>query len=355
MAKKDSSTPKVFSKITKENGRIEDYDFTKGRDAILRAMTDARKENKSLATKVAKEIEQELLKTKKDEFPTSDEWSQCAIEVLQRKKMNEVCAAYAEYRYDKSLKRLKNSDLMKSFRDVLMSSGDNPDSINTENANIDGFDPAAQLHRIGSESNKNYVLNYLLPKNYAKTHIDKWLHIHDMDYFELNFNCLQVDLTNMLKDGFDTGTGLNKEPRSVQTAAMLAAIVMQSCTNQQHGGIAIMNLDFALAKYVNVSFRKEFKKAVDDYYTIQGKSVPSFIDSNLINKLYYGINIEDVVELDGESKNILKNVKSRISEDLKTLLGSNLPEKVTYRIDGDTYKGIPIDLAIEHFSYLASL
>ena len=297
MSKRKPIISEYFEYIIKENGKKQSYNSEKGRDALIKVMDQNNCIDPSLATKLTKQIEKHLNENKKSEYPTTKEWADSAYKILKEKGKKDLAESYIENRKQKVKNRLRNSPLMTSFEDILKSSGDDPNSILSENANISGWDPAAQLHRIASESNKNFVLDYLLPSQYAKAHREKWIHIHDLDYFELNYNCLQFDLIAALNDGFDTGKGLNSEPHSIQTAAALAAILLQSSTNQQHGGIAILNFDFALGKYVNISFRKEFKKVVEDYYKISSQDLPFYFNKDLLKKIYYGISENEVKEI----------------------------------------------------------
>jgi len=60
----------------------------------------------------------------------------------------------------------------------------------------------------------------------------------------------------LLKDGFDTGHGHMREPKSITSAMALVSIIFQSNQNQQHGGQAMSNFDFDLAPYVYKSYLK---------------------------------------------------------------------------------------------------
>lgn len=342
----------AFKKIVKENGKLQNYSSEKALNAILSTMEECGCPNEDLAKELVEKVEQELAEIVGDRNPTTNEWADVAVK-LMRKQDKKLADTFADNRIKKSINRLKSSNLMKGFRDILESAGDDPNSINTENANLSGFDPAAQLHRMGSEANKNYVLNYLIPTNLAKAHNEKWLHIHDLDYFELNYNCLQVDLKAALKDGFNTGSGMNKEPHGIRSAAALAAIVMQSSTNQQHGGVAIGNLDFGLSKYVNITFRKEFRKAVENFYEIQGKPIPLFLNDFTLDRLYYGITVKDIEDLYGGSTNkLIKQAERATMKSIEKYFDN--AETITYRVGEDTFENIPVDLAAKHITMLMS-
>lgn len=282
----------MIKKIKKENGKVEEYSSKKAAETIYNAMQDCKdvSANKSTATKLVHKIEKEVGNI---EEISSEDFAKNAIKVLN-KYNKKLSKHYKQVRINKSLNRLKSSGLMKSFKDVLESDSDDPNSINAENANIDATNSAARLHRIASETNKEYVLNYLLPPKYTEAHREKYLHIHDLDYYQLNQNCLQADLKLALENGFNTGSMSNKEPQSIMTALMLTAIVMQSAQNGQHGGIAVGNFDSTLAKYVDISFRKHFTKLVEDYYELKEEVKPYWFSKVIINKLFYGINFEGV-------------------------------------------------------------
>jgi ribonucleoside-triphosphate reductase len=339
-----------FTVIIKENGNEQAYSREKAEQAIISTMQETGNVNKDIVPKLVDEIEEKLESLIGDKIPTTNDWANSAIGVI-KKYDKELARHYADKKLEKSINRVKSSDLMNSFRDILESAGDDPDSINTENANLNGFDPAAQLHRIGSESNKNYILNYMLPREYSRAHKEKWLHIHDLDYFELSYNCLQIDLKNVLEGGFDTGGGLNKEPKSIQSAAALACIALQGATNQQFGGIALGNLDFGFSKYVNLTFRKEFRKAVENYYELLEKPVPEFLSNFALERLYYGINHEDIEELNKErSFGTMSNAKNSVKEQIQSFNNGETPDTVTYTIGENTYQDIPLETAVEHIA-----
>lgn len=82
------------------------------------------------------------------------------------------------------------------------------------------------------------------------------MHIHDLNLYDLTFNCLFAPIGKLLKNGFDSGTGFIRSPKSIQSAASITAVILQLQSNQQFGGIASANLDFELAPYVDMSFKK---------------------------------------------------------------------------------------------------
>ena len=80
----------------------------------------------------------------------------------------------------------------------------------------------------------------------------------DADFSLITMNCLYVDLAKVLKDGFNTGHGFIREPKSIRAAASLACVIIQSSQNDCFGGQSLVGFDFALSKYVKMSFKKSF-------------------------------------------------------------------------------------------------
>ena len=66
-----------------------------------------------------------------------------------------------------------------------------------------------------------------------------------------------------------------RSPKSIQTAAALTAVILQLQSNQQYGGIADDNLDFDLAPYVDISFRKNLKEELTRYleYNVEHEDI----------------------------------------------------------------------------------
>ena len=108
------------------------------------------------------------------------------------------------------------------------------------------------------------------------------MHIHDLNLYDLTFNCLFAPIGKLLKNGFDSGTGFIRSPKSIQSAASITAVILQLQSNQQFGGIASANLDFELAPYVDMSFKKNLAWIIasDKVLTERSCDYESFDDIN---------------------------------------------------------------------------
>jgi ribonucleoside-triphosphate reductase len=115
-----------------------------------------------------------------------------------------------------------------------------------------------------------YNLLNNVSRKYAKEHKDGYLHIHDLNMYNLTFNCLFAPVGKLLASGFDSGTGFQRPARSIQSATALTAVILQLQSNQQYGGIACDNFDFDLAPFVDISFRKNLAVELNRYANYSG-------------------------------------------------------------------------------------
>lgn len=140
--------------------------------------------------------------------------------------------------------------------------------IKRSNGNINGQSVMGKMLQMGAEASKIYALNKLLPKRFAKAHQDGDIHIHDLDFYPTKTTtCLQIPLGEMLLNGVWNEHGYLRPPKTIATAAALAAIVMQSSQNQFHGGQSFPSFDFDLAPFVKMSYEKhksQIAKTLED-------------------------------------------------------------------------------------------
>ena len=175
-----------------------------------------------------------------------------------------VAKAFILFRDDRTRARETNSAIIKTIKEIT-ESDIKSSNILRDNANESGATPAGTYGKIASETNKMYNLLNNINRKYAQEHKDGHLHIHDLNQYNLTFNCLFAPVGKLLKTGFDSGTGYLRSPKSIQTAAALTAVILQLQSNQQYGGIADDNLDYDLAPFVDISFRKNLRNELNRY------------------------------------------------------------------------------------------
>lgn len=128
--------------------------------------------------------------------------------------------------------------------------------LKRDNANINGDSPMGAMLQYGANSAKEYNLAYLVKPDIAELHRSGWIHIHDLDFYAWTTTCTQIELRKLFKNGFNTGHGHLRAPKSIGSYAALAAIAIQSNQNDQHGGQSVVDFDYAMAEGVRYTFDK---------------------------------------------------------------------------------------------------
>lgn len=169
---------------------------------------------------------------------------------------------YILYRNERTKARELGSTLMQTVSDMFGKEATEMDS-KRENANIDGNSPMGIMLQIGSELSKKYALDYSIKPEQAQAHINGDIHIHDLNFYDITFNCCQIPAGKLLKQGFYTGHGYIRQPNNINTAAALMCIILQSNQNEMMGGQSIPMFEYDLAPYVAKSFIKNTLELMD--------------------------------------------------------------------------------------------
>lgn len=179
---------------------------------------------------------------------------------LMASEYKSVARAYIEYRHDRDLEREKKSQLNAAIQGLIEQT--DTDILN-ENANKDGKVIPTQRDLLAGIVAKHYATQYLLPKAVVRAHDAGDIHFHDLDYapFFPMFNCMLVDLENMLTHGFKMGNAEIDTPKSIQTATAVTAQIIAQVASHIYGGTTIHRIDEVLAPYVEASYAKHLAVA----------------------------------------------------------------------------------------------
>jgi len=159
--------------------------------------------------------------------------------------------SYILYRNKRTHIREARSELMDAVAEIVK-------ETSRDNANV-GNSPSAKVLQISEAASKNYYLNRVLPPEQAQAHQRGDIHIHDLGWYGKTLTCLQIPLGRMLRDGFSNGHGYIKTPKSIRTAAALAAIILQSNQNDMHGGQSYAFFDRDMSHFVEIEFTRQEK------------------------------------------------------------------------------------------------
>lgn len=137
--------------------------------------------------------------------------------------------------------------------------------VTRENANINSDTPSGIMMKFASLTAKEYTHDYLLSPKTKRAVDVNIIHIHDMDYYPTrSLTCLQHPLDKVLEHGFTASDGTARACKRIETAGALAAISIQTITNEMHGGQAIPAFDFYMAPYVRATYEEELRKICED-------------------------------------------------------------------------------------------
>ncbi len=253
--------------IKKRNGTPVPFDVNKIRDAIRKA-NDAAQVEAIAPYQFDKLVDEVVESIPEGQTPNVEQVQDLVEERLIANGFVKTAKAYILYRAEHTKVRNTEADLVNIYRELTFTSAADAD-IKRENANIDADTSMGTMLKYGSEGAKYFVDNYILPKDIAAAHINGDIHIHDKDFYMLTETCCQIDLLKLFHNGFSTGHGYIRQPRSIVSYAALACIAIQANQNEMHGGQSVPNFDFAMAEGVACTFRKEYYDAVQRYFWLE--------------------------------------------------------------------------------------
>lgn len=329
--------------IVKRDGRKVSFNEDKISNAIRKALISAHPDDKStsqyeedLVEKLTRRVVSDIEKQNLEE-PSVENTQDIIEKVLIQEGMASEAKNFILYRQNRTNVRNYNTDLTKIYRDLTSKSTADMD-LKRENANIDANAPMGLMLRFGSEGSKDYVRRYVLRPEHSIAHSRGDIHIHDLDFYMLTINCCQIGLKDLFKRGFSTGHGFLREPQSIQSAAALCCIAIQSNQNDMHGGQSIPLFEYDLAPYVAISYSKHLckviciclrndeadvsevkeycKKLYDKYDTCLSDEVQALIKAKVL---------EVLKKYDTDELDVTKNVDYIMSEAIK------LTERETYQ------------------------
>ncbi|MBZ4663838.1 MAG: nrdD [Caloramator sp.] len=233
----------MFSQIRKRDGRIVNFSKEKISRAIFMAAREVGGSDFAMADSIADKVINYMASVlSQDEIPTVEFVQDCVEKVLIEDGHAKTAKAYILYRAKRTRYREAKTELMDIVREILV-------ETSRENANI-GNSPSAKMLQIASAASKQYYLSNVIPAHIAKAHVNCDIHIHDLDFYGKTLNCLQIDLTKLLLNGFNTGYGYIRPPKRISSATAQAAIILQSNQNDMYGGQSFPHFDKSMAEVI---------------------------------------------------------------------------------------------------------
>ena len=241
----------MFTTIIKRDGRTQAFHESKITDAIFKGFQAAGEADRELAMELTLEVIKKIRTQYKEDNFSVENVQDIVETVLIEHGHAKVAKAYILYRENRSRLRDARSELMDAVSEILL-------ETTRENANV-GNSPSAKVLQISEVASKNFYLKRILSEKEANAHVNGDIYIHDLAWYGKTLTCLQIPLDRVLREGFNNGHGYIRPPKSIKTAAALAAIILQSNQNDMHGGQSFAYFDRDMAVYVELEKKRQDK------------------------------------------------------------------------------------------------
>lgn len=237
----------MVERVIKRDGRKAVFSERRIREAISAAMRDTGISTYNVIGQITETCVNAVNVKFENTIPTVEQIQDVVVDVLKEMELHDVAENFQEYRQERTINREMKSDVMKTIGKIA-------EETTRDNANV-GNNFSAKLLQIASVANK-WINLAKMPKEFSKTHESGGIHIHDLDSYNLTLNCLNIATGEVLDNTFNTGYGTINKPKSIESAAELSCILLQSTQNDMFGGQAHVNFDNDMAEYVDATRRK---------------------------------------------------------------------------------------------------
>ena len=301
----------MITKVIKRDGRKVNFNVERIAKSIYKAANSLGGQDYSRSEELANKVYEKLDKIQENKQVTSQMIQDIVKEVLKEEGHTSTLKVYTSFREERDKIRERNLEIIKTYNKLTFEdSKDN--NVKRENANINADTAMGTMLKYGSEGAKNFYQLCVLKPFHANAHKEGDIHIHDLDFLTLTTTCCQIDLIKLYKDGFCTGEGFLREPQSIASYAALAAIAIQSNQNDQHGGQSIPNFEYAMAKGVRVTYKKEYlKNLVKAIELLTDVEEPEVLANDVVKSIKYD---KDIVACYEDSNGYLKVERKYLSK-----------------------------------------
>lgn len=246
--------------VIKRDGREDSFNQSKIANAIRKAFIEVdgavSEESESIINRISTEIAN--IKTEK----MSVEEIQDIVETkLMKSTRKDVAKAYILYRNERTKVRDRNSKLVQKVMERVDSKIDH-----RSNANVDEKSFSGREKEASADIGKMIALDFDgLSQDVANAHKIMLVYQHDLEKAIYGIhNCLNLNFQEIFTYGFRTRNGDVRPPTSFSTACQLVAVAFQCQSQVQFGGVGSIHLDYDLAPFVKMSFRKHMMNYFTD-------------------------------------------------------------------------------------------
>ncbi|MBR3498212.1 MAG: hypothetical protein IKO05_04385 [Selenomonadaceae bacterium] len=168
-----------LTKVRKRSGQKVSYDREKIRNAIAGANRDASTPADKLSAEDVELVTDSVEQALAEEETVGVEEIQDQVEKsLMAHGFFDVAKQFIVYRQKHAQRRAAQKKLMDTYRDIFFADSVDID-LKRDNANINTDASMGIMLKLGAESSKHFVDNYVLPEEFAVADKENWIHIHE--------------------------------------------------------------------------------------------------------------------------------------------------------------------------------
>jgi len=254
---------KIFEKIIKRDGRIQDFDPSKICQAIAKAGYATGDFGKDIAQKLTIRVLNLASQLIKHRYPTVEEIQDIVEEVLINSPYKKTAKAYIIYRDQHAKIREIASKFNVDLVDAYLSK---TDWQVKENSNMN-FSLQGLNNYISSQISKIYWLNKIYPSKMRCAHSEGDFHIHDLGI--LSVYCVGWDLLDLLHEGFRGASSKVESKPARHFHSILGQVVnfFYTLQGEAAGAQAFSNFDTLLSPFIyydGLSY-KDVKQALQEF------------------------------------------------------------------------------------------
>lgn len=274
--------------VIKRDGREDIYNPNKIHTAISRAFVEIDGVVTDESKVIIDRITNQITETGKKRMSVEDIQDIVETKLMQSSR-KDIAKAYILYRNERTKVRDRNSKLVQKVMERV-----NSKINNRSNANVDEKSFSGREKEASSDIGKMMALDFDgLSKEVADAHKEMLLYQHDLEKAVYGIhNCLNLNFQEIFTYGFRTRNGDVRPPTSFSTACQLVAVAFQCQSQVQFGGVGSIHLDYDLAPFVLMSYKKHVKNGL--------KYIARMNDEEEINKVINLISTIDCCPLGRE-------------------------------------------------------
>jgi ribonucleoside-triphosphate reductase len=270
-----------ITKVKKRNGEIVEFNPSRIKNAIFKALTASGQGDGKLAEKLTQRVVELIERRfKEDEIPHVEQIQDIVEEVLILENLVKAAKAYILYREQR-----------RRIREAIAASEEAVERVDQylgrldwevqENANM-AFSLQGLNHYVTAHVIKKYWLNKIYPKEIKEANESGDLHLHNLD--TLGAYCTGWDLYDLLLKGFGgVPTKIeSRPPKHFRVALGQVVNFMYTLQGEVAGAIAFSNFDTLLApfiRYDNLNYQ-QVKQAFQEF--LFNMAVPCYDDKTEI-------------------------------------------------------------------------